>query len=338
MVYVFTSAAINYSKKVSVLFESVKKHSPTVKTCWLVIDKKTKENYEYAKKMVDHVIFVEDIPECADKKWIFSHDIVELSTAVKPFAADYILKMAGVTGVVYYDPDIVLFSNVDEIYSKLKSYNILLTPHLTKPEDSLEGVLDNEMSALKHGIFNLGFFGIKGSPEGFRFLAWWKDRLFKFCRADIANGLFTDQKWIDFAPAFFDGVEILKSSRFNVASWNVTMRKVSGDITNGILVDGEPLGFYHFTGFDSGAHELMINKYQPNNKSISQMISWYKEQSNKVVLDLSTQWSFGLYDNGQTIPKKHRVIYRDNLDLQNKFPNPYVAGTEASLFSELNKG
>jgi hypothetical protein len=41
----------------------------------------------------------------------------------------------------------------------------------------------------------------------------------------VANGLFTDQKWLNFAPVFFDGVSIIRSSRHNVATWNLTTRR-----------------------------------------------------------------------------------------------------------------
>ena len=33
---------------------------------------------------------------------------------------------------------------------------------------------------------------------------WWAERLYLFCYDDIQNGVFTDQKWIDLAPCFFD--------------------------------------------------------------------------------------------------------------------------------------
>src|SRR5436189_299366 len=79
---------------------------------------------------------------------------------------------------------------------------------------------------------------------------WLAQRTQYLCRAEVANGLFTDQKWVNFAPVFFDGVAILKSPRHNVATWNLTTRRMSGDFGAGFEVDGEPLGFYHFTGFD----------------------------------------------------------------------------------------
>src|SRR6185437_3446700 len=152
--------------------------------------------------------------------------------------------------VLYFDPDMVMFSRVDDILSMLEHGNLALTQHQNKPEQTLEAILDNEVASLKHGVFNLGFIGVRNGDEGRRFAAWWGERTYHLCRADVSNGLFTDQKWLDFAPIFFEGVAIIKSSRHNVATWNLTTRRLTGSFDAGFTVDGEPLGFYHFTGFD----------------------------------------------------------------------------------------
>ncbi|MBI4890199.1 MAG: hypothetical protein HY821_06200 [Acidobacteria bacterium] len=61
--------------------------------------------------------------------------------------------------------------------------------------------------------------------------------------------MFTDQKWIDLMPCFFPGVRIERSTRFNVAYWNLASRIV--EFENGKwTVDGQPLGFFHFSGLN----------------------------------------------------------------------------------------
>jgi hypothetical protein len=128
------------------------------------------------------------------------------------------------------------------------------------PEASYDAIVDNEIGSLKWGVFNLGFHRRAQHRRGRRFLDWWSDRTYQFCRADVAGGLFTDQKWLNLAPIFFDGVAIIRSSRHNVATWNLTTRRMTGSMADGYRVDGEPLGFYHFTGFDSGAHGIMAGR------------------------------------------------------------------------------
>ncbi len=66
-----------------------------------------------------------------------------------------------------------------------------VTPHQTEPEKSRSAILDNEVSSLKHGVFNLGFLAVRNCPEGMRFVNWWSDRLRDFCFDDICrNGSF----------------------------------------------------------------------------------------------------------------------------------------------------
>ena len=212
--------------------------------------------------------------------------------------------------------------------------NLALTPHQTKPEQTLDAIFDNEVASLKHGVFNLGFIGVRNTAEGRRFADWWSARTYQLCWADVENGLFTDQKWINFAPIFFDDVSIIKSSRHNVATWNLTTRRMTGSFASGFEVDGEPLGFYHFTGFDSGAHRIMAIKNAAASPAVQELISWYEGEIAVADRDPISEWpwAFGRFSDGTPIEPGHRRLYRDHSDLQRAFPQPYDAGTERSSY------
>ena len=171
----------------------------------------------------------------------------------------------------------------------------------------------------------MGFIGVKNDPGGHRFLDWWAERLDRFCYAALEDGLFVDQKWVNLAPVFFDGVKILKSARFNVATWNITTRKVSGSVKEGLTVDGEELGFYHFTGFDSGDHKIMATKYAGDNRAVMGLVKWYEDnvQDDRRVRD--ALWAYGHFDNGRPITAAHRLIFRIRKDLQEAYPDPFRA-------------
>ncbi len=325
-IYAFTSAACNYLPKARLLLKSLKNYHPEIRRVIALSDQITNRAM-LAEESWDEIISIDalEIPDW--KRWAFTHDIVELSTAIKPFALNRLLEREDCAGVLYFDPDMVLFSRLDDLIRGLDEYDILLTPHQNKPETGLAEVIDNEICSLKHGIYNLGFIGVRPSPNGKNFARWWRDRVYYFCRADIPNGLFTDQRWIDLAPALFDGIKILRSSRFNVAPWNLTTRKLSGSLEKGLTVDGEPLGFYHFTGFDSGAHRIMIEKYCAKNAALRNLITWYEENTRHCDEDpLSRQpWSFGQFEDGEKINRAHRLIYRSRADIQKRFPDPFSA-------------
>lgn len=324
MIHVFTSAAVNYLPKVRLLCQSIRKFHPEF-TIHLALADRVPDWFDVEGEPFDSVMPVETIDIPDRPSWIFRHSLVELSTGIKPFVLASLLARPDCDGVFYFDPDMVLYSRLDDLLEDLAGADIVLTPHQTLPETSHEAIIDNEIGSLNYGIFNLGFIGVRPTPEGKKFAAWWSDRLHSFCREALDQGLWTDQKWINFAPVFFDGVKILKSSRYNVAPWNITTRQLAGDLASGLTVDGNPLGFYHFTGFDSGAHKVMATKYAGDSKAVGQLVRWYEEEDRRgrdPVID-NTPWAFRCFNDGKLISVAHRAIYRMRKDLQEAYPDPF---------------
>ena len=64
--------------------------------------------------------------------------------------------------------------------------------------------------------------------------------------------MFTDQRWVDFVPSFFDHY-ILKDPGYNVAYWNLHGRARDAPTAIDISWTASPLRFFHFSGFDSGS-------------------------------------------------------------------------------------
>jgi hypothetical protein len=226
---------------------------------------------------------------------------------------------------MYIDPDIKLFSSLSSLDSMLDQHEILLTPHLLDAEHEIGAIQDNEISALKHGVYNLGFFAARTSGQGLDFIRWWAERLRLFCRVDISNGLFTDQRWCDLAPAFFSGLCIVRDRGCNVATWNIAHRRLSKNDSGMFLVAGVPLRFYHFTGYDSGDGAAMLMRYASNQTIARELWDTYRK-------DLLAEgqgdprykgWLYGQFDNGETIPHESRQIYQAREDVRKAFPEPY---------------
>lgn len=324
--HIFTSAAVNYLPKVRMLCRSIKRFHPEATVHFALADERP-DWLTTGGEPFDSVLEISRIGIPEWRGWTFRHTIVELATAIKPFAMTHLLGEPGCTKVLYFDPDMVLFSRVDDILAALDDANVALTPHQTTPESTVDAIIDNEIASLKMGVFNLGFVGVANTAEAVRFAQWWADRCYRFCRAEVPNGLFTDQKWVNFAPIFFDGVAIIKSSRHNVATWNLTTRRFEGDLAKGFTVDGQPLGFYHFTGFDSGAHRIMAIKNASGNEAVESLIGWYERETQATPGDRvsRTPWAFGRFSDGTPITQHQRWMYRDGRDLQVAFPDPYDA-------------
>ncbi len=122
--------------------------------------------------------------------------MVEVCTAVKgPFLHQACASDAEV--VIYLDPDTALFSSLSPLIDLLAHDDILLTPHLVDANTERQAIFDNDLSASRTGIFNLGFVAVKAGGEGARFGQWWNDRLLEYCYDDMLQGLFVDQKWCE---------------------------------------------------------------------------------------------------------------------------------------------
>ncbi|RNE92206.1 glycosyl transferase [Marichromatium sp. AB31] len=321
----FTSITSNYLPKARVLASSIKRVCPDA-GFHLMLSDTPPSGFDLAAEPFDSVLQIEDLPVADVNAWVFKHSVVELCTAVKGLAAQEIARRHDAAQVFYFDPDMVVFGGLDELSGKLAGHSVALTPHLTAPEEDLQGILDNEISALKHGIYNLGFVGVNtASSEGRRFLDWWAARLVDFCYDDIPNGLFTDQRWVDLAPGFFEDVLILRDPQYNVATWNISHRQATGSIENGIEINGQPLSFYHFSGFDSGAQEAMLKRYGKSSPVLFKLRDWYIEECRKNGQDAlgKLPCKFACYSNGETITKLQRIVYRNRQDLQDAFPDPF---------------
>lgn len=324
MIYVFTSAALNYLPKARLCLGSLRRFHPEFRLCYALADR-LPPGVRIEEDCVDEVIPVESLPEIGAPGWIFQHSIVELSTGIKGAVLQRLLARDDCEAVLYFDPDIVLFSRLDDLVERLLASEIVLTPHQAKPEATRQRIVDNEICSLRYGIFNLGFLGVRKGPVGLAFADWWAYRLRLFCQDRLDLGLFTDQKWINHVPVFFDGVTILKESRFNVATWNITTRAMTGRAPDRIEIDGKPLGFYHFTGFDSGAHGIMAERNASGNGTLQLLIDWYRSAVAIAEDDsLATlPWAFGQYSHATPIEASQRRIYAMRASLRRAYPDPF---------------
>jgi len=263
----------------------------------------------------DHVIFPEELQFDRFKSWLFKHDIVEASTAVKGRMMDYLLSQ-GASKVVYIDPDIAIFHPLDQIIRRLDEFSIVLTPHQVKQNKDIGKMKDNELTSFKYGIYNLGFVAVRNDDVGREFGDWWARQLRFACFDDVPNGIFTDQKWCDIVPALFDRVYIERDPGCNLASWNLSTREVKINKDGQILVNGSPLKFYHFTKINS-AGDLMTEKYSGDNTEVMEVWNWYKRalKEAEVTGIPKNYWVYGKIDNGVTIPNTARILFQEREDL-----------------------
>jgi hypothetical protein len=322
-VHCFTSFTFSYLARAKILVQTLRAVHPDW-TIWAVMVDEPIEGEDFGlAREFDHVIYAKDLGFPEFRKWLFKHDIVEASTAVKGRMLQHLLQR-GADKVVYLDPDIAVFSSLQEIVDRLDSCSIVLTPHQVEPNESLGLMKDNELTSLKYGIYNLGFAAVRNNATGCRFAAWWSTQLAFACYDEVESGIFTDQKWCDLVPALFDGVHVERDPGCNVASWNLSKRRISISREGSILVNGSPLKFFHFTKINT-AGDLMIEKNAAYNTEVMEIWNWYKRTlaANSIAAMPKGYWHYGTFSNGVIIPKNARVFFRRRADLMKFFEDPF---------------
>ncbi len=247
-----TIIAKNYISYARVLSDSFFRTHPGGTFAVLIVD--DYQGYIDPEEESFEVIDIKDIGVDNLQEMLRCYDLIELTTAVKPWLLRSLLDR-GYEEIIYFDPDIEILQNLDDIGKSARLHGIVLIPHTTDPMPR-DDRRPTETNILTRGMFNLGFIGLGAGEQTDAFLEWWKERLKEDCRVEPEDGYFVDQKWIDFVPSIFPSYEILRDPGCNVAYWNLITRDFSKDGT-GYTVNGQPLGFFHFSGFDPEKPHLL---------------------------------------------------------------------------------
>ena len=141
--------------------------------------------------------------------------------------------------VTYVDADLCFYRSPEVLFDELGAASILLCPH-------------RYPAHLRHkeiyGRYNVQFQTFRRDEAGLACLERWRDQCLEWCYDRVEEHRYADQKYLDEWPARYAGhvVETLNSG-VGVAPWNWAGSRFSwrdGDL----LVDGEPIVFYHFHG------------------------------------------------------------------------------------------
>ena len=243
---VFTICSNNYVPAAHVLLHSVRQFHPEADLYLCLADEMIRMPGLYDPAWT--IVEARSLPIRDFAAFAFRYDIMEFNTALKPFMFQHLLEQCGYDAVLYFDPDIELFRALDEVTQPLaEGASLILTPHMCAP--CVDPAEPNDLTIMRAGIFNLGFLGAARCAESSDVIAWWARRLRYECINAQSDGLFVDQKFMDLAPAFAAGAHICRDTTMNVAYWNLRQR-VLGGAEGAWTVDGAPLGFFHYSGFD----------------------------------------------------------------------------------------
>ncbi|MCP1383785.1 hypothetical protein [Runella salmonicolor] len=210
----------------------------------------------------------EVIPEMQQR-----YDKPALVAAAKPFFASYFLQQNGIENVIYFDPTTFTFGDFDDILQKSTTYDIVLTPRLTRKFG--KSTYGDEKMFLNTGMYDNGFFAVRKSQNTFRFLEWWQQRLTDRAYLDLCNGMNHDQLWLNYVPILFENSCIYKNIGWNVGLQNLHERVLTFKDNKWVVNLSEPLVFFNFKECLEEGTEV---KKMIKDSGATKLLSRYKER------------------------------------------------------------
>ena len=298
-------------------------------------------------------VLVDRIPEGCDESWrsafdsvweaealygedwprfVFKHEAAEAALAVRGRALRALLA-EGVEKAIYLAPEIGVFGDLADIERRLDAASILLTPHQSAPNDNAQAIADNEALALRHGVYNLSFLGVRNDAAGRALAHWWAARLDRAAYDDLGGGAYDDQKHFDLAPALFDGVETLRDPGCHVASWNLSRREIEFAHDGRLVVNGDfALKFYNFAN-PYGDAAILTERYAGRRLAVYELAAYRRRALAQAGAPALAQadWAYGRFDDGAPIAGMARRLYRGDPDLAARYPDPFAAGPQTYL-------
>lgn len=315
----------NYLPFARALAASLQRWEPDVRLSVLIIDDESQvvsgaESFDVVRPMdlgLDPNAF---------HQMAIMYDAAEFSCALKPWVLEHLLNH-GAQCALYLDSDMQIYAPLDGVAERASRTEMLLTPHLLKPPPpNNRGV--REQHLLRTGGFNAGFVAV--SELSRPFLRWWQEHLRFDCIVDPPAGLFVDQHWIDIAIHFFSH-DVIRRPGFNVAYWNLSTRDIQ-HTAGGYAVDGDPLVFFHFSGFDPRQPFALTrhwpgftNDPPPTPPIILELLAGYADSLKMFgPEDWDVPYGYGSGTDGRQLSRHIRRAYRtEAMACRTGLPDPF---------------
>lgn len=327
--------AKNYISFARVLARSFHEHHPDIPFHVLLCDE-AGENLEPVEPF-ELIPFAQlAMPDFREFQFRYSRQL--LAIAAKPYLLEHLLGL-GYEQACFFDADILITGDLSPVFQTASTSSIALTPHLLDPLSGAERAA-RELAIIRAGTFNGGFVAVRNDPTARRFVAWWKERLRYHCSHEVARGLHGDQRWLDLAPSFFEGVAVMRDPGCNVAYWNLPERHVrfAGDT---LMVNEGPCRFFHFSGFSPEAPRVLTRHEHsvPLSADLEILLQRYADLLLEAGFIESKRWPYAwqTFDNGVPIPEIAREEYRRLGREVNHFGNPFSTDHPGSFYEWLRE-
>jgi hypothetical protein len=157
---------------------------------------------------------------------------VEYCWTAKPVMCMYALEHdPHLERVTYVDADTLCLNDPSPLFTEARRASILLVPNRGLEGDPM-------------GSYLAGLISFRRDDNAHGALRWWRERCFEWCFDRIEDGKCGDQRYLESWTTQFAGVHELKHPGAGVGPWNLEHFSLE-QRDQKLLVDGEPLVFYH---------------------------------------------------------------------------------------------
>jgi hypothetical protein len=326
-VTVATAVTKSHLSLARALGASLRRHHPDTDFVVLLVDEP--EGYVTPATEPFRIVSISELDLPRRERFLFQYTRMQAVSAAKPFLLARLLSEA-LPAVAFLDPDVLILGSLAPLFDQVSLHPIVLTPHL---DVGLAGDdrAARELNILVSGVYNGGVVGVSNTPDALDFLEWWRDRLWSYCRFAVDDGMHYDQRWLDLVPGLFDGVEIFRDPRYNIAHWNLPERSAV------------PCHLFHFSGYVPEEPE-QVTKYSRRlgMGDVGDTALLFERYRNALVeagYEETRHWPYAYdsFDNGVPIPDLVRTIYRDLGEEVARFGDPFRTGSSDSFYCWLNE-
>jgi hypothetical protein len=231
----------NYLSRGLVLYESLRRHHPSMRLYVGCFDEETFTHLS-ERALPDLVPIAVAELEAADPELAATRTsrtrVEYYFTSTAAWLRHVLVRDEQIDLVSYVDADYRFFASAEPLFTEMSDASIAVVEHRFP-------------SRLAHfedrGRFNVGWLSFRRDEQGLACIEWWRARCIEWCYDRLEPGRFADQKYLDEWPRLFPRTRVLRHAGVSVAPWNLERANVEAHGAE-LVVGGEPLICFHFHG------------------------------------------------------------------------------------------
>ncbi|HYG89643.1 MAG TPA: hypothetical protein VD978_25690 [Azospirillum sp.] len=305
----------SYLRRAAAFYASLRRFHPDAEFHALVVDVRKTDDIPERAYLPFTIVSIDEVPVHAIEVMRLYYDAMELICALKPSLIRHLLVDGGARKVIYVDADAFVAGRFDVAEDLLDRYDLLLTPHTTKPLP-LDGKLPDDLEIADYGVYNGGFWGVRNSPRALEIMNWLIARLRVKGFAWPERHMFCDQKLLPLAAQFAgDGFHALTHPGYNLAYWNLHERDLVCE-DGRFLANGEPAVFFHLSGYDEKAPEVFTkhtDRFTVENRPVlREVLAHYRGLLAEAPAAEATDYGYAVHNGVRLTPAMRRHFFVQN--------------------------